>query len=430
MATASERPSNALVSAGTVSYVRPLGLVTVFFLLWGFLIRLNDVFLPHLRLVFDLNDSHVTQVQCAFLFAYIIFSIPAARIVGRIGYQRTLLAGLLAVSAGTFLFIPAASVPSYPLFFTGLICLALGVTAVQVAANPYVVVVGEPASAASRLNLTHAAASLGALLAPAAGGLLILSAAPLNAGELRNLSAEALQFYRIAQAASVKMPYVLIGTALLLLALVISSFHLPDFASTRCTAMPRGGSIWRHRNLVLGAVAIFACIGAEVGIGSALGIYFTQPHAGGLTAKAAAGLVTVYWAGVMLGRFAGSMLVHRFNTRTLLAICTGGAAVMVATSILTTGTAAIASMLTVGVFSATVFPSIFALGLAELGPLTAYGSGVLSMGMAGGILIPVLQGVAGNYISTRLAFVLPVICYLYILHYALRGARPGRRSNE
>jgi len=324
------------------------------------------------------------------------------------------------------LFVPAASAPSYSLFLTALIILAAGITALQVAANPYVIVLGAPATASSRLNLTQAFNSLGTTIAPKIGGLLILSATPLAIEEMRRLSPVALQSYRAQQAASVKMPYVVIGVLLVLLAVVIACSKLPKIGSAqRELGQPVHDSLWKHRNLILGAVGIFTYVGAEVAIGSFLVNYFGQPGIAGLTEKAAAGYVSFYWGGAMIGRFIGSGLLRKVKTRRLLGLCVACTTTLLITSILTTGHVAMWSILAVGFFNSIMFPSIFTLGLAELGPLSGDGSGILNMAIVGGAVIPLAQGFMADRIGIHHAFFLPVICYLYILYYALVGSEPN-----
>ena len=410
----------------TGAYRRPLAVVTLLFFMWGFLTCLNDILVPHLKSIFDLNYAQVMLIQFSFFSAYFLFSIPAAKIVDWIGYQGTMVAGLLTMGAGAFLFVPAASVPSYSLFLTALIILAAGITALQVAANPYVIVLGPPETASSRLNLTQAFNSLGTTIAPSIGSFLILSTVPLAMNELRSLSPSALAAYRTQQAASVKAPYIVIGLLLVLLAGVISRSNLPKIQSAQHRAGERlDDSLWQHRNLILGAVGIFTYVGAEVAIGSFLVNYFSQPDIAGLAEKVAARYFSFYWGGAMVGRFIGSALLRKVKTRVLLGLCAACTTTLLVTSIITSGHLAMGSILAVGLFNSIMFPSIFTLGLAELGPLAGVGSGILNMAIVGGALIPLAQGFIADRIGIHHAFFLPVICYLYILYYALAGSQPN-----
>jgi len=410
----------------TQSYGVALATVTTLFFMWGFLTCLNDILVPHLKSIFDLNYAQVMLIQFAFFGAYFLFSIPSARIIDLIGYQRSMVAGLLIMGLGAFLFVPAASVPSFPLFLGALIVLAAGITCLQVAANPYVTVLGKPQTASSRLNLTQAFNSLGTFLAPFFGSLLILSAAPKTIGEIRALAPDALQAYRLHEAATVKTPYVGLGVALVVLAVAIGSFKLPKIEHAQHKVGEKvNDSIWKHPNLIFGAIAIFVYVGAEVSIGSFLVNYFSQPEIGGLTEKVAASFVAFYWGGAMVGRFIGSGLLQKMKTGHLLGICAICAGCLVALSMLSTGHLAMYSIILVGFFNSIMFPSIFTLGVAELGPLTGDGSGIMIMAIVGGAIIPVAQGWIADRIGIHHAFFLPVICYLYILFFALSGAKPN-----
>jgi FHS family L-fucose permease-like MFS transporter len=426
MAMSSPNTGTSAVAAGSgQGYGAPLATVTTLFFMWGFLTCLNDILVPHLKSIFDLNYTEVMLIQFAFFGAYFIFSIPSAKIIDAIGYQRSMVAGLLTMGLGAFLFVPAASVPSYPLFLAALIVLAAGITCLQVAANPYVTVLGKSETASSRLNLTQAFNSLGTFLAPFFGGLFILTAAP-NMQEIRALSPDALQAFRVHEAATVKMPYVGLGIALVVLAIAIASFKLPKIAHAQHQLGQKvEDSIWKHPNLIFGAIAIFVYVGAEVSIGSFLVNYFGQPEIGGLTEKVAASFVAFYWGGAMVGRFIGSALLQKVKTGSLLGLCAVCAAALVAMSMLTNGHVAMYTIILVGFFNSIMFPSIFTLGVAELGPLTGDGSGVMIMAIVGGAIVPVAQGWIADHIGIHHAFFLPVICYLYILFFALSGSKPN-----
>jgi MFS transporter, FHS family, L-fucose permease len=418
-------PAGAPVSSET-NYSRPLAIVTTLFFMWGFLTCLNDILVPHLKSIFDLTYTRVMLIQFAFFSAYFLFSLPWSRIVNIIGYQRTMVAGLLTMAAGAFLFLPAAIAVSFPLFLTALIVLAAGITGLQVAANPYVVVLGRPETASSRLDLTQAFNSLGTTVAPKLGGLLILSAAPLAMEQLRQLTPQALEAYRVSQAASVKLPYTVIAVALLVLAIVIGASKLPQIEAARSRAGDSvKDSIWEHPNLLFGALAIFTYVGAEVSIGSFLVNYFGLPGIAGMSAAVAAGYVSFYWGGAMIGRFLGAPLLRRIKAGNVLALCAIAAAALVTTSMIMSGHAAMWAILAVGLFNSIMFPTIFSLGVAELGPLTGNGSGLLNMAIVGGAVLPVLQGMIADRFGLHHAFVLPVICYLYILFYALSGSKPN-----
>jgi MFS transporter, FHS family, L-fucose permease len=408
------------------NYSRPLAIVTSLFFMWGFLTCLNDILIPHLKSIFELSYAKAMLIQFAFFSAYFLFSVPWSRVVNTIGYKTTMLVGLLTMAVGAFLFVPAASVVSYPLFLTALLVLAAGIAGLQVSANPYVHLLGKPETASSRLDLTQAFNSLGTTIAPKVGGLLILGSAPLTIEELHKLAPQALHVYRVQQAASVKLPYTVIGIALLLLAVLIGISRLPKIETVASRTGERANdSIWRHPNLVYGAIGIFAYVGAEVSIGSFLVNYFGVPEIADLSAKAAAGFVSFYWGGAMIGRFLGAALLQHFRPGYLLALAAIVAGALVVASMVLSGHIAMWSILAVGLFNSIMFPTIFSLGEAELGPLSGSGSGLLNMAIVGGAILPVIQGVIADYVGIHHAFVLPVICYLYILFYALSGSKPN-----
>jgi len=420
-------PAQGVSSVNTqVSYARPLLIVTALFFMWGFLTCLNDILVPHLKSIFDLSYTRVMLIQFAFFSAYFFFSLPWSRFVNRIGYQRTMVVGLLTMACGAFLFLPAASAASFPLFLAALLILAAGITGLQVAANPYVGLLGKPETASSRLDLTQAFNSLGTAIAPKIGGLLILSATPLAVEQVRQLAPKALQAYRVQQAASVNLPYTVIGIALILLAVLIGTSRLPQIETATARSGDKGkDSVWKHPNLLFGAIAIFAYVGAEVSIGSFLVNYFALPEIAGFNARTAAGFVSFYWAGAMIGRFVGAPLLRRVKPGSILALCAIVAALLASAAMILSGHTAMWCILAVGLFNSIMFPTIFSLGVAELGSLTGNASGILNMAIVGGAILPLMQGVIADHIGIHHAFFVPVICYLYILFYALRGSKPN-----
>ncbi len=404
--------------------VAALSLVTALFFLWGFVTVLNDVLIPHFKDIFNLSYKSSSLVQAFFFSAYFIFSIPSAKLVDAVGYKKTMVTGLFTTGLGALLFIPAATAASYPLFLGALMILAAGITALQVAANPYVAVLGPPETASSRLNLTQAFNSLGTTIGPYIGGLLILNTAVKSQNESQ-LSAAARQAYRVQEASSVKLPYLVIGLALIIFGIVIATFKLPTIpGAVRHSGSGVKASLWKYRQLVFGTIGIFVYVGAEVSIGSFLINYFGQPEIGSLPEFAAAKYVTYYWGGAMVGRFIGSAILQKIKTGTVLAFAATAACLLVCISMLSTGHIAMWSIISVGLFNSIMFPSIFTLGIAELGPLTGDGSGMLVMAIVGGAVLPYLEGALADRIGIHHAFIIPAICYIYILYYALWGSRP------
>jgi len=432
MALGAQQNTTVVSPAGADrNYRGPLAMVTTLFFMWGFLTCLNDILIPHLKSIFELNYAEVILVQFCFFSAYAVFSIPSGKIIERIGYHKMMVAGLLTMGLGALLFVPAAAVPSFALFLTALIVLAAGITALQVAANPYVAVLGPARTASSRLNLTQAFNSLGTTVAPFFGGWLILGAAavPKSGPELLTMSPAALHAYRAQEASSVKLPYLGIALALIVLAIVIAKFNLPHIPEAEGGHAVTNDSLWAHPNLVLGAVAIFTYVGAEVSIGSFLVNYMNLPDIGNLRPEVAAKFLTFYWGGAMIGRFIGAWVLQKIGTRVVLGSNAIVAAVLVCFSMLSYGHLAMWALLLVGLFNSIMFPSIFTLGIEGLGPLTGEASGLLVMAIVGGAIIPELQGVLADRIGLHHAFVLPVLCYLYILFFAVKG-QPRRATGQ
>jgi MFS transporter, FHS family, L-fucose permease len=415
-------PSSAASDTAATQKVA-LTVVTTLFFIWGFITVLNDVLVPHLKSIFDLSYAQAGLIQFAFFTAYFIFSLPAAKIVDTLGYKKTMVVGLFTMGVGALLFIPAARVPSYPLFLGALMVVAAGMTALQVAANPYVSVLGPAATASSRLNLAQAFNSLGTTIAPYLGGMLILTAAPKAMEVVRQMSTEARQAYSIQEASSVKMPYLIIAIVLFVLACAIAMFKLPPVPSAEKHGKV-SDSVWKHRNLALGTIAIFMYVGAEVSIGSYLINYIHLAEIGNVPIFAAARYVSYYWGGAMVGRFIGSAILQKVSTQKVLGIAALVASLLVCTSMLSFGHLAMWSIILVGFFNSIMFPSIFTLGIAGLGPLTGDGSGFLVMAIVGGALIPWLQGKLADQSGLHHAFILPAICYLYIVYYAFKGSKP------
>ena len=424
MAIANVKSPTTAVAAPASSTKLALAVVTSLFFMWGFVTVLNDVLVPHLKSIFDLKYAKASLIQSSFFLAYFIFSIPSAKLIDAVGYKKTMVLGVIVMGLGALLFLPAAMVPSYPLFLAALMVLAGGITALQVAANPYVAVLGPPETASSRLNLSQAFNSLGTAIAPYLGGHLILSTTAKDMNAVRQISADALQAYRVHEAASVKLPYLVIGLALVALGMVISLFTLPPLPGAEHHKGDVAGSLWKCRHLVLGVVGIFVYVGAEVSIGSFLINYFSQSNIGNISELAAAKYVSFYWTGAMIGRFIGSAILQKARTGVVLGIAALSASCLVFVSILSSGRLAMWSIILVGLFNSVMFPSIFTLGIAELGPLTGDGSGLLIMAIVGGAVIPFAQGSLADRIGLHHAFILPAICYLYIVYYAFRGSKP------
>jgi MFS transporter, FHS family, L-fucose permease len=411
---------------GTTNY-SAMAMVTGLFFIWGFCTVLNDILIPHLQSIFSLNYVQASLIQLAFFGSYFIFAQPAGKLIEKIGYQRSMVVGLITMAVGALMFIPAATTALYGLFLGAQVVLAAGVTILQVAANPYVTILGPPETASSRLNLTQAFNTLGDVVAPIFGSILILGAAEGSSRNASALQGAALAAYRTQQAATVKLPYLIVTGTLVVLALAIGLYKFPRIEVTQDfrpgELAGQKDSVWNHPHLYLGAIAIFIYVGAEVSVGSFLAKYLADPSITGLPLVRAAKLVTLYWGGMALGRFIGSWLMSRVPPSTILALSGVGAAVMVLCSLLGTGTFAAVTILAVGLFNSIMFPTIFTLAVAELGTLTSRGSGLLVQAIVGGAGVPVLMGFFADRIGIHRSLFLPLLCYAFIIYYGLRGYR-------
>ena len=402
-----------------------LAVMSTIFFMWGLITVLNDVLIPHLKALFTLNYFEVMLVQSTFFGAYFIMSLPSGKFLAHYGYRASIIGGLIVTGFGALLFLPAATARSYPLFLFAFFVLASGITLLQVAANPYVSLLGAPERASSRLNLAQALNSLGTALPGYFGGMLILSTAVLGAAELAKLSPAAQVAYKLQQAHSVQGPYIGIALVLFVLALAVWLFRLPRLENTAETddARHRFADALQHRRVWFGMAAIFLYVGAEVSIGSFMINYISLPGIGNMPEARAAGFVSLYWGGAMIGRFIGSALLTRIDTRKLLAFNAVIAGLLVLTTMLTHGHLAMWSVVAIGLFNSVMFPNIFTLGIEKFGPLTGKVSSLLVMAIVGGAVIPLLQGVLADHVGVHHAFVLPLLCYAYIVFYSLKGSR-------
>ncbi|MGH8427953.1 MAG: sugar MFS transporter [Gammaproteobacteria bacterium] len=427
-----------------------MAVVTAIFFMWGFITVLNDVLIPHLKSVFTLNYTEVMLVQFTFFGAYFIMSLPSGKVVSRIGYRLSIILGLFVTGVGALLFLPAAEWRSYPLFLFAFFVLASGITLLQVAANPYISMLGEPRLASSRLNLAQALNSLGTTIGPKLGGLIILSAGVLGSAELAKLPAAEQLAYKLQQAHIVQGPYLGIAVALFVLALIVWAFHLPpvEAAEVRADEVRHGfAEALAHPRVWLGMAAIFLYVGAEVSLGSFMINYISLPQIGNMPEARAAGFVSLYWGGAMIGRFIGWLLQDSIEVpwllrnrvaplrllgkalqtpvdpRRLLCLFAAVAGALVITTMLTRGSVALWSVVAVGLFNSIMFPNIFTLGIEKFGPLTSKVSSLLVMAIVGGALVPLAQGALADHVGIHHAFVLPLLCYAYIVFYGWKGSR-------
>ncbi len=390
------------------SYRSALMSLTVLFFMWGFITSLNDILIPYLKALFDLTYTQAMLVQFCFFGAYFVVSIPAGYLCKKLGYQGGIVTGLAIAAVGGLMFYPAASEISYALFLTALFVLASGITILQVAANPYVTALGSEVTASGRLTMTQAFNSLGTTIAPFFGGLLLFGAA---SSELAIPSSQAVKF-----------PYLLLASALLLLSFIFFKLQLPSIRAHSQVQSEASRPIISHPKLILGAVGIFLYVGAEVSIGSFLINFFIDPKIGGMSERVAANLIAYYWGGAMLGRFLGASVMQFVPARVCLVVCSVMAMLLIFCSMQLSGQLAIYSILAVGFFNSIMFPTIFSLALSGLKGLTGQGSGLLCLAIVGGAIVPMLQGMLADKFGLQPSFWVPLLCYLFIAFYGLKGA--------
>jgi len=412
---------DASVSPGAAQPHRgALAIVTMLFFMWGLLTSLNDVLIPHLKAVYTLSYVQAMLVQFCFFGAYFLVSLPAGLLIRRIGYQPGAVTGLVVAAAGCALFYPA-SLGGYGLFLTAFFVLASGITILQVAANPYVTSLGDPATASSRLTLTQAFNALGTTVAPGLGGMLILSGA-MSATDFAQLPEALRAKQKALEAAAVQGPYLVLAGLLLATAIAFALVRLPRIAQAGASA--RGAvSLLSQRRLVLGAIAIFLYVGGEVSIGSLLINFMGEPGVAGLNAAAAASYVSYYWGGAMVGRFIGFAVMRKVSPGKALGFNAACSVLLILCAVFTKGSLAMWAILAVGLFNSIMFPTIFSMALYKLGPATGQGSGLLCMAIVGGAIVPFAQGWLADLAGVQLSFLLPVFCYLYVMFFGMRYAR-------
>ena len=399
-------------SESTPRYTSALASLTVLFFMMGFITCLNDILIPYLKAIFNLSFAQANLINLCFFGAYFVMGVPASKVVERLGYKGGMLLGFLVAAVGCFLFYPAAEQRAYGLFLGALFVLATGVVLLQVAGNPYVAILGPARSAPARLTLTQAFNSLGTTVAPLLGAALILSNLP-------NLDAPSAA--QAIDVRAVQTPYLYIGGVMLVISGLLWLLKLPRVEHAAAAESSVGRRAWNYRHLVLGMVGIFAYVGGEVAIGSHIVSYLHLPDVMNLTPKLAGEKVAFYWGGAMVGRFVGAYLLNKFNPGRLLAFNALGAVLLIIVSALTRGEVAMWSLLAVGLMNSIMFATIFTLAVAGLGRHTQEASGLLNVAIVGGAVVPLLFGVVADASTLRVAFVLPVLCYAYIMWYGLRG---------
>lgn len=421
--------SATTASAQEGNHTVSLIIITILFFMWGAITSLNDVLIPHLKSVFTLSYMQAAMVQLWFFGAYFLVSIPAGMYVRNFGYQKGAVTGLIIAACGCLLFYPAAT-SSYTFFLFAFFILAAGITVLQVAANPYVAVLGSPKTASSRLTLTQAFNSLGTTVAPLfLAGIILGGATFLGADELAKLSADELVQYRLQEASTVQLPYVALAGVLLFLAVVFAFAKLPKIVDAANdekrtfsqAVMSNFEAMKAHPRLALGVIGIFVYVGGEVSIGTYLVNYLGLPNVAGLSAAVAAEeYLYMYWGGAMIGRFIGFFVMRYVRPGVVLSTCAGTVIALVIYAAFGSGHTAMWALIGVGLFNSIMFPTIFTMALHDLGKYTSQGSGLLCMGIVGGAIVPFIQGAFADSIGLQTSFLVPAACYLFILYFGAK----------
>ena len=392
-----------------------LSVVGALFFMLGFITCLNDILIPHLKAIFNLNYTQAMLVQFCFFTAYAVMSIPMSKLVEKMGYKAGIIGGFLIAALGCILFYPAAASASYPIFLGALFILASGIVLLQVAGNPYVTLLAPKGKESVMLTLIQAFNSLATTVAPPIGAALIF------------VDATASQAERIS---SVQMPYLGLAGFMILLSVLIGLIKLPDarqIAAEQTESSHDGKtSVWQYKHMVLGTIGIFCYVGAEVAIGSLM--VNALEHTAGLSHDKAAGYLSIYWGGAMVGRFIGAGLMNKITPNKYLAFNASMAVGLLMLAIAAGGGAVTQwSLLLIGFFNSIMFPTIFSLGTKGLGKFTGAASGIISTAIVGGALVPVLQGFVIDHVGLMISYVIPAVCYVYIVFFATRGYKADEK---
>jgi FHS family L-fucose permease-like MFS transporter len=400
--------SITVVQPAKRNYTIPLTLMVSLYFGIGFITALNDILVPHFKDLFHLTNVTALLVQFCFFGAYFVMSLPSGWIVGRIGYKRGIVVALSVMGLGLLLFLPASVIIFYPLFLFALFVVGSGLALLQVAINPYVGALGSPETASSRLNLAGFFNSAATTIAPKVGAAFIFIAAGASAAQLAH---------------SVRMPYAILATCAFTMAIITAFVQLPDVIEKGGVKSASDGSAWSFSHLRLGALAIFFYVGAEVAIGSVMINFLGQPSMGGLSHEVAAQYVSYYWGGTMVGRLIGFFALRWIRAQRALAFVSLIASLLVITTIATHGHIAMWAIVSCGLFNSVMWPCIFPLSVQGLGRFTSQGSGILVTMVVGGAVIPEIQGFLADSFGYQRSFVIVLLCYMYILFFALRGHR-------
>ncbi|RDB07262.1 L-fucose:H+ symporter permease [Runella aurantiaca] len=401
-------------------FLIPLLVVMSLMFIWNLSRNINDVLIPHLKRACQLTDFQSSLVQSAFFGGYFLLALPVGQYIRRFGYRAGMITGLLMAAVGAFLFFPAAETRFYPLFLAALFIMAAGFTFLEVTATPYLSILGDPEKASSRLSLAAAVGSIGATIGPYVGAVFLLHATDTSEATVQQFSPGQLADYLNAEAQLVKIPYLSLGALFVVLGAMLFFIKMPDIQEEGEENI-RLKTIFKYTHTVLGALGVFCYLGAEVGIVSFLIRYAKSLEINELGEQKAALFITLFMALVLVGRLAGAYFLQKVNPSKMLAACALGAMGLVALAMFSTGYLSILSLSVVGLFTSVMYPILFTLSIKNLGAYTKTGSSLIIMSIVGGAIVPPLMGLISDIHSIRFAFVLPVLCYAYILYYAQKG---------
>src|SRR5467141_406441 len=410
-------------------FLAPFILITSLFFLWAFGVNLNDILIPHLKKAFGLTDFQSSFIQVAFFGGYFLAAFPAGRVMEKIGYKKGILAGLFLCAAGAVLFLPASSSRIYGFFLFALFVMACGQSFLEVAANPYVTILGPAASAERRLNFAQSFNAVGAVLSPILGRTFILTGVEYAPAQIAAMSAAQLGAYRASEASTVKGPYLMIAAIFVVVAVLIQLAHLPEVKETAVEGGAAGTeksteSVLSHAHLVKGVIAQFFYVGAQVGVASFV-IRYAQFSVPGTPAKTAALYLLLHQIGFMAGRFIGSAMMKSIAAPRLLSLFAAASLICATIALLATGLISVWAVVLIGFFHSIMFPTIFALSIKNLGSLTKRWLSLFVMAILGGAFFPAIMGRVSDVSSIQTAFVVPLLCYLFILYFGLSGYKPA-----
>lgn len=409
------------------SYRFAFVMITSLFFLWGFIHNIDPILIRHLRKTFRLNTFQSSLVDFSVFIAYFLMAVPAGMFIKKYGYKSGILLGLFLFAAGAFLFVPAASTRLYIFFLGALFIIASGLTILETAANPYATVLGPPESGTQRLNLAQSFNGMAAVVAPLIGSKLILSGREVSDADFALMSATASEAYLQSEADSVKLPFIVLGIVILVIAFIFYKIRLPEIAEPPSEKRPLF-SAFRHRHLRWAVIAQFFYVGAQVCVSSFMIQLATEK--GGITELKAAGYLGLgYGLAFMLGRFLGTWLMTFIQPQRLLTLFASLNMLFSILAIFSEGMMAVYALIGIGLFNSIMFPTIFALGIRDLGADTKIGSSLIIMSIVGGAVLPLLFGFISDQTGNiHFGFVVPFICYVVVMYFGWKGYKPAISS--